>query len=360
MASTLNSDNGVVSGSAGLKSTADSSGVLALQTNGTTAVTVDTSQNVGIGTANPQAKLHVNTTSAALYIGFGGNFDNYIQTNGNTIFTNYNASAERMRIDSSGNVGIGTASPTSASGYGALTLGGSTGGLLSFKVGSTDTGYVLATSSEFAFKGTTAIPATFYTNNTERVRIDSSGNVAIGTTATAGQRLTIASNGNSAAANAFYVYNSTPIALFTIRNDGAIYSGTAPASPYNLTTATAANMYVDSGGVVYRSTSSLRYKQNVQDYGKGLSDLAKLRPVTFNSKPKEDEENVDTHTYAGFIAEEVHQAGLIEFVQYNNEGQPDALSYANMVALLTKSIQEQQALITQLQADVAALKGATA
>lgn len=46
MASNINADNGVVSGSAGLKTSADSSGVLALQTNGTTAVTVDTSQNV--------------------------------------------------------------------------------------------------------------------------------------------------------------------------------------------------------------------------------------------------------------------------------------------------------------------------
>jgi hypothetical protein len=46
MASNINADNGVVSGSAGLKTSADSTGVLALQTNGTTAVTVDTSQNV--------------------------------------------------------------------------------------------------------------------------------------------------------------------------------------------------------------------------------------------------------------------------------------------------------------------------
>jgi hypothetical protein len=45
MASNINADNGVVSGSAGLKTSADSTGVLALQTNGTTAVTVDTSQN---------------------------------------------------------------------------------------------------------------------------------------------------------------------------------------------------------------------------------------------------------------------------------------------------------------------------
>jgi hypothetical protein len=45
MPSILNSDNGAVSGSAGLKYSSDGTGVLALQTNGTTAVTIDTSQN---------------------------------------------------------------------------------------------------------------------------------------------------------------------------------------------------------------------------------------------------------------------------------------------------------------------------
>jgi len=48
MTTTINADNGVSSGSAGLKYSSDSSGVLALQTNGTTAVTVDTSQNVSL------------------------------------------------------------------------------------------------------------------------------------------------------------------------------------------------------------------------------------------------------------------------------------------------------------------------
>ena len=52
MASILNADNGSVSGSAGLKSSADSSGVLALQTNGATAISIDASQNVNFaGTA---------------------------------------------------------------------------------------------------------------------------------------------------------------------------------------------------------------------------------------------------------------------------------------------------------------------
>ena len=51
MASSLNADNGVSSGSAGLKSTADSSGVLALQTNGTTAISISTSQIVSLTNA---------------------------------------------------------------------------------------------------------------------------------------------------------------------------------------------------------------------------------------------------------------------------------------------------------------------
>ena len=66
MAATINADDGVVSGSAGLKYSADSSGVLALQTAGTTAVTVDASQNVGIGTASPADKLHVAISSGSL------------------------------------------------------------------------------------------------------------------------------------------------------------------------------------------------------------------------------------------------------------------------------------------------------
>jgi hypothetical protein len=62
MASTINSDNGAVSGSAGLKTGADSSGVLALQTNGTTAVTVGTDQNTTFNTTGA-VTLPVGTTA---------------------------------------------------------------------------------------------------------------------------------------------------------------------------------------------------------------------------------------------------------------------------------------------------------
>jgi len=51
MSSTINSDDGIVSGSAGIKTTADSSGLLALQSNGTTGLTLNTSLAIGVGSS---------------------------------------------------------------------------------------------------------------------------------------------------------------------------------------------------------------------------------------------------------------------------------------------------------------------
>lgn len=71
MTTTLNADDGVVSGSAGLKYSADSSGVLALQTNGTTAVTISTGQVATFAQAPvlPAASI----PQAALAAGVAGN-----------------------------------------------------------------------------------------------------------------------------------------------------------------------------------------------------------------------------------------------------------------------------------------------
>lgn len=64
MASSLNADNGVVSGSSGLKSTADTSGVLALQSNGTTGLTLNTSLALGVGSGNSTGSAGQVLTSA--------------------------------------------------------------------------------------------------------------------------------------------------------------------------------------------------------------------------------------------------------------------------------------------------------
>ena len=120
----------------------------------------------------------------------------------------------------------------------------------------------------------------------------------------------------------------------------------------SLTTASAANVFIATDGFLKKSTSSLRYKNTVNDATHGLTELMTLRSVTY--KGNSDGDTV----FGGLIAEEVHSAGLTEFVQYNNDGEPDALAYSNMVSLCIKAIQEQQATITALEARITALENA--
>jgi hypothetical protein len=176
---------------------------------------------------------------------------------------------------------------------------------------------------------------------TERMRIASNG------------KTTIKGSTSDSSAYSLEVTESGGIVQFTIRNDGVILTGTDTLSPYNNTTASAANLFVTSGGELQRSTSSIKYKRNVEDSVHGLTELLQLRPVTYQSKADSDGEA----RYGGLIAEEVDAVGLSEFVQYAEDGSPDALAYGNMVSLCIKAIQEQQAVIEELQAKIAALEG---
>jgi hypothetical protein len=121
---------------------------------------------------------------------------------------------------------------------------------------------------------------------------------------------------------------------------------------YSNTTASAANVFVDSDGTLKRSTSSLRYKHGVRDYTRGLADVMKLRPVWFKG------DNDGDRDFAGFAAEEVADAGLEEFVVRDSQRRPDALAYSNMVALLTKAAQELKTENDSLKARVSTLESA--
>ena len=125
-------------------------------------------------------------------------------------------------------------------------------------------------------------------------------------------------------------------------------TGISSLGVYNNTTGTGANLVVDSGGGFARSTSSQRYKNTIADATHGLTELLALRPVTYKHNG-----NGDT-VFGGLIAEEVHTAGLSEFVDYSQDAdgndQPEALHYANMVSLCIKAIQELEARITALEA----------
>jgi hypothetical protein len=331
-----------------------SDGALALQSNGTTtAVTIDTSQKVGIGTASPATTLHLRSavcnvrledadTSAYANVGVDNSGSMYLQAdpaNSQASSTMYFSvdGTERMRIDSSGNVGIGTSSPTAK-----LDTVFSNGGVGPRFRNTT----ALATNeySQVVLSVGTAEPFTAGANNrtyqvqnicTSATASDFKIQYYNGSTDTYSERMRIDSSGN-----------------FIVTNGGGnnrIYS----TGVYNVTNASAANMIVTSDGGFARSTSSLKYKQNVNDSVRGLSDLLKLRAVTYESK-NESEAGI---VFGGLIAEEVHEAGLTEFVQYAEDGSPDALAYGNMVSLCVNAIKEQQAIITALQADVAALKG---
>ena len=125
----------------------------------------------------------------------------------------------------------------------------------------------------------------------------------------------------------------------------------------NITTGSSANVHIRSStGLMFRSTSSSRYKKDITDATWGLADVLKLRSVTYKSNATG--ENADDNTYGGFIAEEVHSAGLINFVEYNDSNQPESIHYANMGALMAKAIQELNAKVTTLETKVAALEAA--
>ena len=185
------------------------------------------------------------------------------------------------------------------------------------------------------------------------MRITSDGKIGIGATPSGSvSRVHIRTDGNTASTYGFYVENSTPGIMFAVEDAGRTYTGTLANSPYNNTTGSAANLVVDASGILYRSTSSFKYKTDIKNAPWGLSEVMALRSVTYKTKTEDDKGK----QFGGLIAEEVHDAGLTDFVQYADDGTPDSLAYGNMVSLCIKAIQDQQGMIAELQAKVAALE----
>ena len=347
-----------------------------VKTENTERMRIDSSGNVGIGTSDPMENLSIGATPSqagltlaadpiqcflrynnyysgstqvsdaskgSASLGLGKGSDGVITLN--TAAAGAGTPTEAVRIASNGNVGIGTSDPnfsTFDTTAGGLHIKDSEIAALRLE-GANHDFYVTSRDDGNYLYGRGYYPTIISTDSRERMRIDGDGNLLVGVSSGTGNRLYVKGYGSNNNYNAVKVINGDDDPMFSIRGDGVISTGTATLSPYNNTTSNAANVYVSSSGNLARSTSSRRYKENIRNY---TGSLDALRPVMFNSINEDDDKE-----YAGFIAEEVHEAGLHEFVEYDDQDRPDAVNYANMAALLVKEIQD-------LKAEVAALKGA--
>lgn len=177
-------------------------GNMVFETNNTERMRIANTGSVGIATTSPDYKLEVNgtlgvsRTDGIIFAGSAGSgLGNKItsDTSNNLIFSTSLPSApytttEKARITNAGDVGIGTASPTSfGTGSRLITVQAASGGGYGGLLAKTDsvTGQIWANEGgPNVFIGTrTNHPLILTTNNTEKARIDTSGKVGIGTTA---------------------------------------------------------------------------------------------------------------------------------------------------------------------------------
>jgi hypothetical protein len=256
--------------------------------------------------------------------------------------------AEAMRIDSDGDVGIGTTTPgkkldiLSNTSQDGIRISGSSNPRLTiidtttpvqFDALCTDTGVVLRTDTNH--------PLIFSTNGTERASITSSGNLLVGTTS--------ATFGGVILAQILDVRTTNTGFGFGVIGDA---SNTQIQRFYFDTTAVG-SINVSASATNYSTSSDYRLKHDIQPMTGALAKVALLKPVTYKWK-------VDGSDGQGFIAHELAEVepgcvtGEKDAVDAEGNPQYQGIDTSFLVATLTAAIQEQQAIITALTARVEA------
>jgi hypothetical protein len=259
---------------------------------------------------------------------------------------------ERLRIDSSGNVGVGTSSPTNL-----LSLNCPASSTKGFSVDFA--GNAVAAMTANASTGEIRTGAvrigwfpTIYSNGSEAVRIDSSGNLLVGTTSPlTGARASILNSGTNANAPTLHLHNdSSSSTAWAVSSRLEIGSNSAGAVHFGGTTSGAGSWYLLGNGTSSWSSDS-RLKKNIETTRDGyLEDLCQLRVVKYNWNTHED----GAPKELGLIAQEVEQIfpGLVmESLTPEEDGTTHKMVKGSVIPyMLLKAIQEQQAIIESLKA----------
>lgn len=325
--------------------------------------------------------------------------------------------SEKVRIDSSGQLQIGT-----TSGTGELNVASGGDAAIDIICDVDDNGSNNWPILNFRRNGATGTPAAriyqqeaanalvFDNNGSERMRIRSDGSVVTATTtilngnvstaisprpiafAQAEMAWTAGRDGGSGGTNCFLNFcdqNGNLGSDYTVYFRGLTSSGAAGSvinnfevqsslfvatGAYSSTTGSAANVHVASNGRLYRSTSSAQYKTNIETLEDSYADaLLSCRPVWYQSTASDSELHPDWG-YWGFIAEEVaeidprlvswktHEETLeldgSKTVEELAEPIPEGVQYDRFVPHLLNLIKRQQQAIETLEAKVAALESA--
>ena len=328
---------------------------------------IDSSGNVGIGTSSPTAKLDVTGDGTWIrHSGYGqlldmGNWTDglvriestgapmYIRAAGSNYIALDTNSVERIRIDSGGKVGIGSGSPASYNSAAQNLVIKNTGnvGITIAAEGGGDSTLMFAdgTGGTAGYRGRVAYTHAadrmeFHTAAAERMRIDSSGRLLVGTAAGSfGARITA---------------ESTTSYTFESRRTGTGNEGHIVFKNANGAVGT---IFTNGSTTAYNTSSDYRLKENIIEITGAIDRVNQLQPKRFNFIA-----DADT-TVDGFLAHEVQdiipEAVTGEKDAVDDEGNPhyQGIDQSKLVPLLTKAIQEQQTIIDDLKSRIETLEG---
>jgi hypothetical protein len=290
-----------------------------------------TSSHIGLNWYYDGAYKYIGTGEASRFYQLGGEF--FFENAASGTAGNAITFAERMRIDASGNVGIGTTTPLSI----FEISGGANNTYMRINDTRATVPYVGSESGALVF-GAWGV--------SERMRIDASGNLLVGTTSDGSSKVYAPAAANLHGARA----GAATAGYVGVWGEHSLNSSTAYAG-YFFNAGSGTGLYI-SNTAAWQSISDARMKEDVRDLDT-TERLMQLRPVDYLWKHQATSDEPDRRNL-GFIAQEVQQV-FPELVSTSPNGM-FGVEYTGLIAPLVKAIQDQQAIIEALEARITALE----